>query len=106
MKIWINKRDEYLCKFLQPDTEIRFIEDDCVTEDGVVLLKSDDNKNSFISGCRVIRFDKDLANIKHLALQKLYQNYDYYVLNYNLNREHDFDTVVVGSSYPLFGLDI
>ncbi len=61
-----------MSKFLQLDTEICFIEDDCVTEDGVVLLKSDDNKNSFISRCRVIHlFFNDPDHLNDIGARKL-----------------------------------
>ena len=82
MKIWIHKHDD------------------------VVLLRSSDILCSILKGPKVVFYDKDLETIKTLALNKLCENYDYYELSYQLQRNDRFDTLVVGSSYALFGLDM
>ena len=106
MKIWIHKQDDYLRKFLQPDTEIQYIEDYAIVDNGIVMLRSDEEIPASIQNCLIIHYDKDLASIRQLALQKLDQNYDYYELDYQLNRDQKFDTCIVGSSYALFGFDM
>ncbi|SDG78082.1 hypothetical protein SAMN05216584_11216 [Selenomonas sp. WCT3] len=106
MKIWIHKNDDFLRKYLQPDTDVRYIEEEQIRGAGVILIRSDDDLSQMPQAGIIVYYDKDLDSIRQLAQKKLSNNYDYYALNYQLNREQDFDTVVVGSSYALFDLDM
>lgn len=107
MKIWIHKNEDGLRKYLQPDTDIRYIEDEEISDAGVVLIRSDDPLGERIkNGIIVEYYDKDLDKIRQLANKRLASNYEYYELQYQLNKKDEFDTVVVGSSYALFGLDM
>ncbi len=106
MKIWIHRDDDYLRNFLWPDLDIRYIENDELIPDGVLLLKRDDRDNIVHPGGAVILWDETLEEIKKLAYNRVARNYDYYALDYQLNRDDEFDTLVVGSSYPQFGLDM
>ena len=107
MKIWIHKTEDGLRKYLQPDTDIRYIEDEEISDAGVVLIRSDDPLGESIKkGIIVEYYDKDLDKIRQLATKRLASNYGYYELQYQLNKKDEFDTVVVGSSYALFDLDM
>ncbi len=106
MKIWIHRDDDYLRSFLWPDLDIKYIEDDELSPGGIILLKSNDRKNIAYSEGTVVLWDDALEEIKKLAYNRVAQNYDYYALDYQLNRDDEFDTLVVGSSYPQFGLDM
>lgn len=107
MKIWIHKDENFLRKYLQPDTDLRYIEDGGIRGTGIVLIRSDSKLTYTIGeGTLVTHYDKDLKQLRQLAMKRLSLNYDYYELEYQLNKEKEFDTLVVGSSYALFGLDM
>lgn len=106
MRVWIHKNDDYIRKYLQPDTDINYIEDNHdIGCDGIVLLRSDDiMRPALREGALISHYDKDLEQINQLALERLSHNYDYYALDYQMSKEQYFDTLAVGSSYMLFGL--
>ena len=106
MKIWIHRDEDFLRDFLQPDLDIKYIETDELSSGEVLLIKRDERNNIMYSGGTVVLWDETLEKIKKLAYSRVSCNYDYYALDYQLNREDDFDTLVVGSSYPQFGLDM
>ena len=108
MKVYIHRYDDDIRKYLQPDTDIKYIEEeDDIGCDGIVLLMSDDIiRPALRNGALISHYDKDLEKIKQLAYERLSYNYDYYALDYQINKEQHFDTLAVGSSYMLFGLEM
>ena len=106
MKIWIHKDDDFLRDFLQQDLDIKYIETDELSTYGILLKKRKDYNTVIPPQWSTILWDDAFEKIKKLAYSRVEQNYDYYALAYQINREDEFDTLVVGSSYPQFGLDM
>ena len=42
MKVWIHKNEQGIGKYLQPDTEIYYIEETETSSNSIILLRSDD----------------------------------------------------------------
>ena len=108
MKVWLYRKDAGFQDFFRPDVEVRFLEDGGAfsNDKDVLFVHEGDACPEGISQacCRKIEFEQ--KKLHQCLLQPLAKNYDAGWLKYQLRRTDPFDTVVAGSSYPMFGLDM
>lgn len=108
MKVWLYRKDAAFRELFRPEVEVRFLEDGGAfsNDEDVLFVHKGDACPAAISQacCRTIEFEQKKLN--QCLLQPMAKNYDAWWLKYQLQRTDPFDTVVAGSSYPLFGLDM
>lgn len=108
VKVWLYRKDAPFQKFFRMDVPVCYIEDGGTfsnSEDLLFLHKEDACPASVSRACcRNIEFERKKLN--QCLLQPMVKNYDAWWLKYQMQRTDPFDTVVAGSSYPLFGLDM
>lgn len=108
MRVWLYRKDAAFRELFRPNVEVRFLEDGGTfsNDKDVLFVHEGDACPEGISQacCRKIEFEQ--KKLHQCLLQPLAKNYDAGWLKYQLRRTDPFDTVVAGSSYPMFGLDM
>ena len=108
MRVWLYRKDAAFRELFRPNVEVRFLEDGGTfsNDEDMLFVHEGDACPEGISQacCRKIEFEQ--KKLRQCLWQPMVKNYDAWWLKYQLQRTDPFDTVVAGSSYPLFGLDM
>lgn len=108
MRVWLYRKDAAFRELFRPNVEVRFLEDGGTfsNDEDMLFVHEGDACPEGISQACCRSIETEQKKLDQYLLQPLVKNYDGWWLKYQMQRKDPFETLVAGSSYPLFGLDM